>query len=90
VSSADFGRASLSDGWATRFIQSLLSRFQIVFVGYTAEDPPVQYLLEALNLEARTRNRLYAFQDGASEAAKALWEYKGVHRRACLRSSTTS
>lgn len=78
VSSADFGRAYLSDGWATRFIQSLLSRFQIVFVGYTAEDPPVQYLLEALNLEAGTRNRLYAFQDGESEAATALWEHKGV------------
>jgi hypothetical protein len=78
VSSADFGRAYLSDGWATRFIQSLLGRFQIVFVGYTAEDPPVQYLLEALNLQAGTRNRLYAFQDGESEAAKALWEHKGV------------
>lgn len=78
VSSADFGRAYLSDGWATRFIQSLLSRFQIVFIGYTAEDPPVQYLLEALNLQAGTRNRLYAFQDGENEAAKALWEHKGV------------
>lgn len=78
VSSADFGRAYLSDGWATRFIQSLLSRFQIVFVGYTAEDPPVQYLLEALNLQAGTRKRLYAFQDGENEAAKALWEHKGV------------
>ncbi|NMN07273.1 MULTISPECIES: SIR2 family protein [unclassified Novosphingobium] len=78
VSSADFGRAYLSDGWATRFIQSLLSRFQIVFVGYTAEDPPVQYLLEALNLQPGTRKRLYAFQDGESEAAKALWEHKGV------------
>jgi len=78
VSSADFGRAYLSDGWATRFIQTLLSRFQIVFVGYTAEDPPVQYLLEALNLQASSRNRLYAFQDGENEAAKALWEHKGV------------
>ena len=78
VSSADFGRAYLSDGWATRFIQSLLSRYQIVFIGYTAEDPPVQYLLEALNLQPGTRNRLYAFQDGESEAAKALWTHKGV------------
>ena len=45
ISSADFGRAYLSDGWATRFINLLLSRFQIVFVGYAAENPPVQYLL---------------------------------------------
>ncbi|HLZ07706.1 MAG TPA: SIR2 family protein, partial [Chloroflexota bacterium] len=78
VSSADFGRAYLTDGWATRFIQSLLSRYQIVFVGYTADDPPVQYLLEALNLRAGSRNRLYAFQEGESGAAAALWEHKGV------------
>lgn len=39
VSSGDFGRAYLSDGWATRFMQGLLARFQIVFVGYTADDP---------------------------------------------------
>lgn len=78
VSSADFGRAYLTDGWATRFIRSLLSRYQIVFIGYTADDPPVQYLLEALNLRAGSRNRLFAFQDGESGAAAALWEHKGV------------
>jgi hypothetical protein len=50
ISTKDFGRTYLSDGWATRFIQSLLARFQIVFIGYSADDPPVQYLLEALNL----------------------------------------
>ena len=78
VSSADFGRAYLTDGWATHFIQSLLSRFQIVFVGYTADDPPVQYLLEALNLRAGSKSRLFAFQEGESGAAAALWEHKGV------------
>jgi hypothetical protein len=78
VSSADFGRAYLSDGWATRFIQALLARFQIVFVGYTADDPPVQYLLEALNLSAGGRSRLFAFQEGDSGEAAALWEHRGV------------
>jgi hypothetical protein len=78
VSSADFGRAYLSDGWATRFMQSLVARFQIVFVGYTADDPPVQYLLEALNLHAGDRSRLFAFQGGASADAQALWEHRGV------------
>lgn len=78
VSSADFGRAYLTDGWAARFIQSLLSRFQIVFVGYNADDPPVQYLLEALNLRAGSKSRLFAFQEGESSAAAALWEHKGV------------
>ncbi|WP_262298988.1 SIR2 family protein [Microvirga sesbaniae] len=78
VSSADFGRAYLSVGWATRFIQRLLSRYQILFVGYTADDPPVQYLLEGLNLSAGTRNRLYAFQSGEQRSAIALWEHRGV------------
>ena len=78
VSSADFGRAYLSDGWATRFIKSLLERFQIVFVGYTADDPPVQYLLEALNLRAGNQARLFAFQEGKSGEAATLWEHRGV------------
>jgi hypothetical protein len=78
VSSADFGRAYLTDRWATRFIQRLLSRFQILFIGYSADDPPVQYLLEGLNLRAGTRNRLYAFQSGAHGSAIAQWEHRGV------------
>ena len=78
VSSADFGRAYLSDGWATRFIQALLTRYQIVFVGYSADDPPMQYLLEALNLHAGTRARLFALQAGDAGEAAALWEQRGV------------
>ena len=78
ISSADFGRAYLSVGWATHFIQQLLSRFQVLFIGYTADDPPMQYLLEGLNLRAGTRNRLYAFQSGEQSTAIALWEHRGV------------
>ena len=78
VSSADFGRAYMADGWATRFMQSLLARFQIVFVGYAADDPPIQYLLEALNLHAGNRSRLFAFQPGRNANDAALWEHRGV------------
>lgn len=78
ISSADFGRAYLTVGWATRFIQQLLSRFQVLFVGYSADDPPMQYLLEGLNLRAGTQNRLYAFQSGEQRSAVALWEHRGV------------
>jgi hypothetical protein len=78
ISSADFGRAYLSVGWATRFIQQLLSRFHVLFIGYTADDPPMQYLLEGLNLRAGTPNRLYAFQSGEQNSAIALWEHRGV------------
>lgn len=59
-------------------MQSLLARFQIVFVGYGADDPPVQYLLEALNLHAGNRSRLFAFQPGSNVDDAALWEHRGV------------
>lgn len=78
LSSADFGRAYLADGWATRYIQRLLERFKIVFVGYSADDPPVQYLLEALSRSDERPNEIYAFQAGSVDQAAAQWEHKGV------------
>lgn len=78
LSSADFGHAYLADGWATRYIQELLKRFKIVFVGYSADDPPVQYLLEALNRYEKPTNKLYAFQSGNAKSAMTQWAHKGV------------
>ena len=78
VSSADFGRAYLSDGWATEFIQAILNKYVVVFVGYTADDPPVQYLLEALNRGVESRQGLYAFQAGTESDALGKWLHKGV------------
>lgn len=78
LSSADFGHAYLSDGWATRYIQELLRRFRIVFVGYSADDPPVQYLLEAFNRFEKNSHKLYAFQSGDATQAIAQWAHKGV------------
>jgi hypothetical protein len=78
MSSADFGYAYLSEGWATRYINLLLQRYQIVFVGYSADDPPIQYLLEALNRFSTPGNAMYAFQSGDRAQAGALWSHKGV------------
>ena len=49
LSSSAFGRAYLADGWATSFFRQIISEYVVVFIGYTADDPPVQYLLEGLN-----------------------------------------
>ena len=78
LSSADFGRAYLAEGWATQFIRALLGRYKLVFLGYAADDPPVQYLLEALNRADGPSGGLYAFQSGNSAEAKALWGHRGV------------
>jgi hypothetical protein len=79
LSSAEFGRAYLADGWATAFIRAAIEHFTIVFVGYAADDPPVQYLLEALNRVAeQAPHGLYAFQEGRESEAQTLWRQKGV------------
>lgn len=78
LTSAEFGRAYLSDGWATSFFQQILKKYVIVFVGYTADDPPVHYLLEALNKSAGRLDNVYAFQSGSVEDAASRWLHKGV------------
>lgn len=79
LSSADFGRAYLSEAWATKFIRSLLDRYTVVLVGYQAEDPPVKYLLQGLNHDGQSdRTRLYAFDRGAAEDIEAKWRDRGV------------
>lgn len=78
LSSSEFGRAYLSDGWATSFIRKILGKYVVVFVGYTADDPPVQYLLEALRRASGKLENTYAFQAGDHDAAAARWRHKGV------------
>ncbi len=78
LSSGDFGKAYLSDGWATHYIRKLMNRYKIVFIGYSADDPPVQYLLEALREEQSPTTSLYAFQYGDEADAREQWMQKGV------------
>ena len=58
--------------------KKILANYIVVFVGYSADDPPVQYLLEALNIHGNLNNKLYAFQSGDQDNAADLWRYKGV------------
>lgn len=79
LSSGDFGRAYLADAWATRFICDLLDRHIVVLLGYSADDPPVRYLLEGLNLSGRIgERRLYAFAAGEAAVVESEWRERGV------------
>lgn len=78
LSSRDFGRAYLSEGWATQYIRRLIGLYDLVFIGYSADDPPVQYLLEALNGERSVGTKMYAFQAGNDTEAFEQWAHKGV------------
>jgi hypothetical protein len=73
LSSAEFGRAYLAESWATEFIRAAIDRYRIVFIGYTADDPPVQYLHSEV-----LRNVGFALGDSGSDLkplARRVWRY---------------
>lgn len=44
----DFGRAYITDGWASIFLQKLFSRYTVLFVGYSHDDTVMNYLARGL------------------------------------------
>ncbi|MEQ9412166.1 MAG: SIR2 family protein [Fuerstiella sp.] len=78
LSSADFGHAYLSEGWATEFFREIVREYVVVFVGYSADDPPVHYLLEGLRRDPGSLHGIYAFQSDGSAELTARWKHKGV------------
>jgi hypothetical protein len=79
LSPSQFGRAYLSDGWATSFFQATIEKYVVVFIGYAADDPPVNYLLEALRIASNKQGKAYAFQGGEADQVRASWKRKGIH-----------
>jgi hypothetical protein len=78
LSSSDFGHAYLSEGWATEFVREIVRTYVIVFVGYSADDPPIHYLLEGMRRTPDPFRRLYAFQANQSNDTLNQWRHKGV------------
>ena len=79
VSSSDFGRAYLAEGWATRFMRELLDQYTVILLGYSANDPPVRYLLQGLHSQRRgDRKKLFAFDRGTKEEVQPRWRDSGV------------
>lgn len=51
LTDSDFGRAYLTEGWATRFLWSLFREYTVLFVGYSHNDPVMHYLSKGLPSE---------------------------------------
>ena len=79
LSSSDFGRAYLAEGWAARFVRELLSRYTVVLLGYSANDPPIEYLLQGLrSSEQQKHEPIYAFVDETSGFNQSIWDNRGI------------
>jgi hypothetical protein len=51
MTDTDFGRAYLTEGWATRFLWALFREYTVLFVGYSHNDPVMHYLSKGLPTE---------------------------------------
>lgn len=84
LTAADFGRAYLTERWASRFITELFREFTIVFVGYSLDDPVMSYMVDALAAERSRGARFqeaYAFadfKDGGRRQSELAWQGKNV------------
>jgi len=72
VTSADFGAAYLTEGWASRFVTELFQRFTVLFIGYSIEDPVMRYVLDALAADRSKGDQIHE--------AYVLAGYKGVQK----------
>ena len=90
LTSAEFGDAYLRSGWASRYVYDLVRAYTLVLVGYQADDPPMRYLLEALETD-RERfpdlQKVYAFASCAPGVEDRTREFGAL--RQSNRSSTT-
>jgi hypothetical protein len=72
VTSRDFGRAYLTEGWAARFLRELFASSTVLFVGYSLDDTIVRYLASALP-EGGEHSRFALLSDDAGvERARQL------------------
>ena len=78
LSTSSFGRAYMAEGWASNFLKHILEHYTVVFIGYSADDPPMQYLLEALARIDKNKKNVYAFHRGSQHSANEKWEHRGV------------
>ncbi|MFC4593697.1 SIR2 family protein [Sphingobium tyrosinilyticum] len=51
LTSADFGRAYLTEAWAARFVARLFADFTVLFIGYSLNDPVLRYMTDAFAAE---------------------------------------
>ena len=73
------GKAYLSEGWATKFLKSIFERHTVVFVGYSADDPLMQYLLESIEKPKNSSKKVYAFQEMEMVKVRKKWQKRGVN-----------
>jgi SIR2-like domain len=85
LTSADFGRAYLTEAWAARFVTRLFAEFTVLFIGYSLNDPVLRYMTDAIAADRRLavgndQASAYIFvgHRGPAEPEKRLFRDRGL------------
>lgn len=79
LSESDFGKAYLSGALATQLLLEVIRSKCLVLVGYSGNDPVVQYLFRGLSaLPNSSEFRIYAFNSDPTREGRERWKRLGV------------
>ena len=73
LTDADFGKAYIVDGWASRFLSELFESFTVLFVGYSYNDIVMKYLARSLTPIGQAK-RFILIKEGGEES----WAELGI------------
>jgi len=83
ITDKDIGRAYMDEGWALKFAHSMFQQFDVLFIGYNLEDPPLRYLSLALEGTEKKRWALIPDEDlNISKKAETEGDWQRRHVRA--------
>lgn len=72
VTDEDFGKAYLTEGYASRFLTKLFDTYTVLFIGYSYKDTIVRYLTRAMS--RNSRGNMYVLTDSETEN----WDNLGI------------
>ena len=88
LSSRDFARTYLRSGVIGNYIYELIRRYTVVLIGYSADDPPMRYLMDAIGEDAtlfNDMNKPYAITNlidaSRRDIEEETWRSKEIEAR---------
>jgi hypothetical protein len=70
----DFGRAYLTEAWASRFLAAMFTRYTVLFVGYSHNDIVMNYLARGLPPAGLKSRFAFTIAEGLER-----WHFLGIH-----------
>ena len=78
VTSSDFGKAYITEGWAARFITELFKNYTVCFIGYSLNDPVLRYVADAIAAEKKRGEDWNAVYSFCEQENSGIWEQLNI------------